>query len=141
MLLSIHMTSISQITRAFKAPAGFKYVKGDSPSGRLDYYTKGHYTILGDVPFQSYDGEINKKDLIKYLSDSYGFPFKLTSDSIYWGTGINAHDKSFRYTVVANGVALILCSTYDDADFATYSKWLLLYVRDKIKYKQHIYFP
>lgn len=123
-----------------KFPKEFKLIKGERGSGADDEYTTGNYTFDTNMMFVSYEGSQKSDSIKKYLISSYNFPFQITRDGIFWGTGKS--EGFYFYVVVTPQKHLIeLYSRIDDNGFANYSTWLLTTVRSYLKNGKEPYFP
>lgn len=122
-------------------PKGFKLIKGDHPLGEDDRYSNGKDVFQTRLFFRSYDNYTWNDDKVKQqISQGYGFPLYRTADSLLWGTG--KRDELYFYIVVDwGGEILELFSRENDADFSTYSKWLITSVREYRKKGRLFIFP
>lgn len=122
-------------------PKGFKLIAGDHPLGEDDRYSNGKDVIQTHLFFRSYDNyEWNDDKVKKEISEGYGFPLYRTADSLLWGTG--KKDELYFYIVVDWGGEIFeLFSRQNDADFSTYSKWLISSIRDYRKKGKWFVFP
>ncbi|WP_440135669.1 hypothetical protein [Chitinophaga sancti] len=121
------MTTVAQAV----FPAGFKLIKGDNLSGEDDMYTNVKDVFRIHTYWRSYEGDYtwNDENYRKFMSESVGYPMYRTKDSLLWGTG--KLDGFYSYTVVDwSGEIFELYSKENDADFATYSKWLISSIRE-----------
>ena len=114
-------------------PKGFRLIKGESLVGSDDAYTNGKYTFIVHTTGWIEDSA----NYAEVLAESFGFPFRQTKDSLYWGTGKNKNLYSY---VVYAGELVELYSEYNDSGFSYYSKWLLSTLR-KYRYSKKMLFP
>lgn len=122
-------------------PPGFKLIAGDNPMGEDDRYSNGKDVFQTHLFFRSYDNyEWNDDKVKEQISKGYGFPVYRTTDSLLWGTGKSG--ELYMYIVVDWGGEIFeLFSRQNDADFSTYSKWLLTSIRDYRKKGKAFVFP
>lgn len=125
-LIIVYSAGFSQI----KFPKDFNLVKGENGSGLDDYFTNGKYSfntrnLFADHDFKSYSDSVRE-----FISLAYNFPFKITKDGFYWGTGLQ--DGFYLYVIVTPpyGVVFELSSKNNDKGFSQYSKWLLSTLRE-----------
>lgn len=126
LFLLFAMASFGQAT----FPAGFKLIEDDNATGEDDRYSNGKDVFQMHMYFRAYDGDYDWNDdkYKQFIAESIGYPVYRTTDSLLWGTG--KVGEYYSYLVVdRNGEVFELFSKYNDADFATYSKWLLSSVR------------
>lgn len=112
-------------------PKGFKLIKGDNLSGDDDRYSNGKDVFQMHFYWRAYEGNYTWNDAKykKFMSESVGYPMYQTKDSLLWGTGNVS--GFYSYTVVDwSGEIYELYSKENDADFATYSKWLISTIRE-----------
>jgi hypothetical protein len=122
-----------------KFPKEFKLIKGDNGTGADDIYTNGKYYFDCHNLFNGgsdFDYKNNDNATKNYIADFFGFPFHITKDSLYWGSG--KYQNYYSYVVVTEGEVLELYSKYNDSRFSYYSTWLLSAVR---KDRHNAFFP
>lgn len=122
-------------------PTGFKLIEGSHPLGEDDRYTNGKDAFQTHLYWRSFDDyKWNDDQYKKYVADAYGFELYRTKDSLLWGTGVN--EGFYTYVVVDwGGEVFELYSKVNDADFSTYSKWLLSSIREYRKQGKWFIFP
>jgi hypothetical protein len=122
-------------------PKGFTLIAGDHPLGEDDRYSNGKDVFQTHLFFRSYDDYTWNDDKVKKrISEGYGFPVYRTADSLLWGTGKKG--ELYTYIVVDWGGEIFeLFSRVNDADFSTYSKWLLTSIREYRKQGKWFVFP
>ncbi len=140
-LLSAIFIFISTIAFSqIRFPKNFKLIKGDNGSGRDDIYTDGKYSFDTHQLFTDFEFKIGNDSTRKYASDFFGFPFHLTKDSLYLGTGIR--EGFYTYVVITwSGENIELYSKYYDSTFAYYSMWLISTIREYRKEGKVAFFP
>ena len=131
------MTTVGQAS----FPKGFKLIKGDNPMGEDDRYSNGKDVFQTHLFWRAYDNYLWNDDKVKQdIEGGYKFPIYRTADSLLWGTGKN--NGLYFYVVVDwNGEIFELFSEDNDADFATYSKWLITSIRAYRKKGKWFIFP
>lgn len=130
------MTTLGKIS----FPKGFEVTEGDNLMGEDDSYSNGKDVFRTYPLFRPVDYTWNNDEFKQYVTDYFGFPFYRTKDSLLWGTG--QRGKFYSYVVVdIGGQGFELCSRYNDADFANYSKWLISTMREYRKKKKLFLFP
>ncbi|MFI5155927.1 MAG: hypothetical protein ACHQEM_07060 [Chitinophagales bacterium] len=135
-LLFIMIQTYSQL----KFPKGFQLVDGENLSGQDDIYTNGKYSFQSHQFFRDYDFWGNNDSVKAYMTGILGFPFHLTKDSLYWGTG--KIQGFYSYVVVSwDADVFELFSKYDDSGFSYYSGWLISTMRKYKKQGKLIMFP
>jgi len=123
-----------------KFPKEFKLIKGDNGAGDDDIYTDGQYAFDTHQLFRDYDYHGNDDSVKSYMTDFFGFPFKITKDSLCWGTG--KKDGFYSYVVVTwQAEVFELYSVHNDSKFSYYSNWLLSTIREYKKEGKDPYFP
>ncbi|MGF6846535.1 hypothetical protein QFZ51_001770 [Chitinophaga sp. W3I9] len=122
-------------------PKGFKLIEGDNPMGEDDRYSNGKDVFQIHLFWRAYDNYTWNDDKVKQdIAKGYGFPIYRTTDSLLWGTG-KTDDLYFYIVVDWGGEIFELFSRDNDADFATYSKWLISSIREYRKKGKWFIFP
>jgi hypothetical protein len=136
LFISFSSASFSQI----RFPKEFKLVKDETGPVGYDEYTNGRYSfdrhrLFVEVEYKPFNDSVKN-----FLSNYFGFPFHITKDGLYWGTG--KANGLYSYVVITwESENIELYSQHNDSGFSYYSKWLLATIRDYRKKGKSSYFP